>query len=281
MPDSWDKESLMKELGGFGCLASDGKPSPSALKRPVVALVPAAGKGSRLDFDGPKALFPLGDKPALNWIYDALGNLVEKFCLVVSPAHKELIGEYIRADGLAIELGVQEEPTGMADAILCAEPLVAADAPRCDYLIVWGDQVTVARQTVLMCLLHHQCSPSGPVFTFPTCRVKRPYIHFRRDSRGAIDGLLQQREGDLMPEEGETDCGVFIIRGSHLFDGLKSFKKESGAGRKTGEFNFLPYILDLARKGYGVDALPIADVKETRGINSLADVDHILEWNDK
>jgi bifunctional UDP-N-acetylglucosamine pyrophosphorylase/glucosamine-1-phosphate N-acetyltransferase len=276
MLESAERAVILAKLGSLGCLNADGEPSPSALKRPVAAIIPAAGKGSRLDFEGPKVLFPLAGKPVLRWIYEVIADLVFKSCLVINPENKGRIGDYIRAEGLALELAVQRRPTGMGDAILCAEPVLAAEAERCDYLIIWGDQVTVSRETLLICLLHHQCSDSKPAFTLPTCKIENPYIHFLRDENGALSDILQRREGDAMPRKGETDCGVFIIKGDLLFTGLKAFKKGNERGRKSSEFNFLPFIAHLSRSGYTVDLLPIADEIETRGINSLEDIEYIL-----
>jgi bifunctional UDP-N-acetylglucosamine pyrophosphorylase/glucosamine-1-phosphate N-acetyltransferase len=272
---SSERGELLAELGRLGCLDADGKPSRAGLKRPVVAIIPAAGKGSRLEFDGPKVLFPLAGKPVLRWIIDAIDDLVVRSCLVVNPAHERQISKYVRTAGLQIELAIQENPTGMGDAILCAEPLVEAEEDRCDYLIVWGDQVTVSRETILICLLHHQNSAAKPAMTLPTCRIRNPYIHFEREKDGALAGILQRREGDAMPEKGETDCGVFIVKGEHLFAKLRSFKKENRMGRKSSEFNFLPFIAHLSRSGYTIDLLPIADELETRGINSLEDIEFI------
>ena len=36
-----------------------------------LAIILAAGKGSRLDFDGPKPLFPIHETPMIRYIFDA------------------------------------------------------------------------------------------------------------------------------------------------------------------------------------------------------------------
>ena len=259
----------------MGLLSPAGDPLASKLKRPVVALVPAAGKGERLDFDGPKVLFPINGIPALDYVYGAVSRFVSEFRLVVCPLHRDRVASYAQKRGLRISLVVQSSPTGMGDAVLCAEPENVSSGAEPDYLIIWGDQVTVSRETVLLCLLHHQYSDRKPVFTFPTSVLDEPYIHFERDDSGTIIGLLQSREGDEMPAVGETDCGIFVVGGSVLFRGLKELRKTEIRGSGTKEFNFLPFIVWLTERGYIVDGLPIGDVKETRGINTLDDVDLI------
>lgn len=271
-----NKENLLQVLRERGLLSDAYKPISGMLKRPVVAIIPAAGKGTRLDFDGPKVLFPIKGTPILKLIHDTIADLVSEFCLVINPRHSDQIKRFTEKNGLRISFAVQEEPTGMGDAVLCAEPIVGDKAGQCDYLIIWGDQATVSRETVLTCLLHHQHSDKSPPLTFPTCRMEKPYIHFERDKEDRIVALRQQREGDEMPAIGESDCGVFVVRGELLFEGLREHKKTVTTGKGTGEFNFLPFIIWLAKKGIVVDGLHIADVKETRGINTLEDLEFII-----
>ena len=45
----------------------------------------------------------------------------------------------------------------------------------------------------------------------PTCRGESPYIHFARDGSGRIDRVLHRREGDPMPDAGESDAGLFAL----------------------------------------------------------------------
>jgi hypothetical protein len=169
----------------------------------------------------------------------------------------------------------------MGDAVLCAEDAVSRNCHGCDYLIIWGDQVTARRDTILRTLLFHQLWQDQPALTFPTCRMEKPYIHFERGGDGRISSLKQQREGDVMPERGESDCGIFVVRGDVLFDTLREHKAEASEGSSTGEFNFLPFIVWLREKEYNVVGLPIASVLETRGINTLTDAEFIVGENER
>src|SRR5260370_26420054 len=55
------------------------------------ALVPAAGRGSRLDFDQPKVLFPIAGKTILEWLVDLLRPLCSQFAFVVSPQGEQAV----------------------------------------------------------------------------------------------------------------------------------------------------------------------------------------------
>jgi bifunctional N-acetylglucosamine-1-phosphate-uridyltransferase/glucosamine-1-phosphate-acetyltransferase GlmU-like protein len=136
--------------------------------------------------------------------------------------------------------------------------------------IVWGDQVALRRSSVEACL-RVQEGPLQPDLTCPTVMRADPYIHFERVQEGRITGLLQKREGDSMPPEGESDTGFFCFR----TDRLRSLLRELGAdasarGNSTGEFNFLPIIPLAAREGT-VATPRVMTLEETVGVNSKDD----------
>jgi bifunctional N-acetylglucosamine-1-phosphate-uridyltransferase/glucosamine-1-phosphate-acetyltransferase GlmU-like protein len=275
-----DKSTLSGFLSDQGAIRRDGSPAPERLTRPVIAIIPAAGKGTRLDFKGPKVLFPIGSTTILKRLYKTIAPLCNEICLVVNPLDKSQIAQYSADADLPLLFAFQEEPTGMGDAILCAEVEVSRKCHNCDYLIIWGDQVTARRDTILRTLLFHQLWGDQPALTFPTCPMERPYIHFERDDEGRIMTLKQKREGDVMPSSGESDCGIFVVRGELLFDKLREYKSEAPAGSRTGEFNFLPFIVWLGQRRHNVVGLPIASVLETRGINTLTDAEFIAGENE-
>src|SRR5437868_12586295 len=108
------------------------------------AIIPAAGRGSRLGSDRPKILYPILDKPILCWLLDALVPACGEFVLVVSPEGYPAIGPVARQRlGASLKLVIQERPAGMADAVR-----LAAAAVRTEFAVVlWGDQVTVRAET--------------------------------------------------------------------------------------------------------------------------------------
>src|SRR5260370_42610221 len=80
------------------------------------ALVPAAGRGSRLNFDQPKVLFPIAAKTILEWLVDLLGPLCSQFVFVISPQGEQPVAA-VTAQLLSgrHRIAVQPEPRGMAD----------------------------------------------------------------------------------------------------------------------------------------------------------------------
>jgi HAD superfamily hydrolase (TIGR01509 family) len=234
------------------------------------AIIPAAGRGSRLGFHRPKILFPVGGRLILDWLLDFLEPVCSALVFVVSPdGAAEIESELdLRIPG-RYALALQETPTGMGDAVALGLTRVRTEHTA----IVWGDQVALRRESVETCLALHQ-GVLTPDVTCPTVLRENPYIHFERDDQGRLVGLRQAREGDAMPETGESDTGFFCFRSAKLAELLEAMRQDgSGRGAATGESNLLPAIVRAAAGGEGNRVLTPRHMRaeETVGINSARD----------
>ncbi len=236
------------------------------------ALVPSAGRGTRLGFDLPKILFPIAGATILEWLVDLLSPLCARFVFVVSPQGAGPVEkEASRLLGASQQIAVQPEPRGMADAIRCGLPSVETRHT----LIVWGDQVALRPESLDFSMRLHQGS-AQPLAVCPTLWRDHPYIHFERGASGQVIRVLQAREGDRMPERGESDSGVFMFRTDALRRYLPQLL-ESGEcrGAKTGELNFLPIFPILDSEPGQLITAPIMNEAESVGVNSPADAEYL------
>lgn len=226
-------------------------------------LIPAAGRGTRLGYDLPKILYPILGRPMLEHLVELLGGHCGEFVVVASPEGQSAIAGALARRG---RVAVQREPVGMADAIGAG----LAEVRSQSVLIVWGDQVALRPETVAAAVKRHEAN--GNAITVPTVKRANPYIHF---GGGAV---LQAREGDAMPAEGESDAGLFLVETAALRallaePGIENFAR----GAKTGEFNFLPLIPRMARYGK-VELAAIVTEMESVGINTREEAARVEDW---
>jgi bifunctional UDP-N-acetylglucosamine pyrophosphorylase/glucosamine-1-phosphate N-acetyltransferase len=236
------------------------------------AVVAAAGKGSRLGFNRPKILFPVAGRPILEWLLDLLLPSCQTTVFVLSPdGRDEVEPELERLGPGRYRIAIQPVPTGMGDAV----EIGAAQVATRHTVVLWGDQVALRPASVEAVLRLHQ-GPLSPALTIPTVLRPSPYIHFERDAEGRIARLLQAREGDAMPEYGESDTGLFCFR-TEVLRRLLAELRASGAatGAGTAEFNLLPIIPFAARNAHYVLAARVMEVEETVGVNSAADAGRV------
>lgn len=103
-------------------------------------LIPAAGMGTRLGpftHAIPKELLPVGEKAVIEHVVEAMQLAgIEEIAVVVSP-HKHGISDYLgsgRRFGVNLTYVVQDEPLGLANAVLSGEHVIDGS-----FAVVLGD----------------------------------------------------------------------------------------------------------------------------------------------
>lgn len=229
----------------------------------ICAVIPAAGRGTRLGEGGPKILTPLSPQDTI-WsvLYGKISPLVDHIHLVLSP------------DGAAafptlpqtVSVSIQPEPVGMGDAIFRGHDVWS----RYDtVLIVWGDQVFVSADTLQRTIA--AAPHGGPRVVLPVTRMAEPYVEYVFDGP-RLTRILQTREGDATSANGYSDVGTFLLCTDGLAAAWDDYLSGAAPGAGTGEVNFLPFLPFLSGRGWAITAIDVADETEARGINTPADL---------
>lgn len=240
-------------------------------------IIPAAGKGSRLGHSHPKILYPIAKTTPLEILLKRFGPYVNRTLLIVSPSGKPAIETKLNGDP-GVSLVTQETPTGMVDAILKASPSLSEDE---NVIIVWGDQVLLSDKTVQTAIqLFFSQNSSIPHAVLPLVKTQKPYVHFDRNSLGEITRCRLRRENDSMPENGDSDCGLFLLKGKLIKDSLETFAHlRNQKGKITGEVSFPPFFPYLQAKGIPVFTSLVENAEEAIGLNDrndLAQIEKVL-----
>jgi bifunctional UDP-N-acetylglucosamine pyrophosphorylase / glucosamine-1-phosphate N-acetyltransferase len=252
------------------------KKSDSDPSRPrICAVVPAAGRGSRLGADVPKVFVPiLPDVTIWDAVHDKLSQVADHIVLVLSPDGRS----YVEKNHAMFspqcfdktELALQPVPLGMGDAIFGVADFWRDDD---DLLVVWGDQFNLSLQTLSACVRLH-ASQKKPALTLPVVRAPKPYVEYVFDSSGSLTRLRQSREGDACEPGGFSDIGVFLLSGGQaLHEEWQRYRAGSAPGSVTGEINFLPFLVHLSSTAaWPVVRYETDDPDEAVGINTPEDL---------
>ncbi len=248
-----------------------------------IMIIPAAGRGTRLSFDGPKLLYPLAGKTLLAYLIERYQAYIDLFVIVINPdAEKAVQHELevlLRDSSIEFLINFQREATGMLDAITMPMAALQERQDEIDNVwISWCDQASITAATAknLDIELTSLAKQSKRYMALPTAKVANPYIHLQRDEQGKISKILQRRENDDMPAIGENDCGLFAMSSQTYFHELNAFANiDQTMGSETQERNFLPFIawLNQTKK---VSTFPVSDLIETLGINTVDDAEKLL-----
>lgn len=232
-------------------------------------IVPAAGLGTRLGANRPKLLVPVADVPMIDRLLALFAGVVDRAAIVVHPSFEHEVRRHLEMSAVPVTTFVQSRPTGMLDAIMLAEPAVRGVGPD-EVWISWCDQVAIHPATIRRLADLTSAHPDAAV-VMPTVRRDTPYIHLRRDRTDRIVEILHRREGDAMPEAGESDMGLFALSRASYTELLPRYAREVACGEATGERNFLPFI-PWANADHEVVTFPSVDEMESLGVNTPEDL---------
>ncbi len=242
-------------------------------ERRIGAVVPAAGRGSRLGLGVPKILVEVADGVTV-WhrLRRELLTAVDRIHVVLSPdgiaAFRRLAADDI-AHGL-VTTSIQPNPNGMGDAIFGARSWWD---DLDGIVVVWGDQVGLNARTVSHVVRSLRAAPDARL-AVPLVPQPDPYVEYVFDVDGMLAGIRQSREGDRCRPGGLSDVGVFGLTVPGLTAAWTDFLLGAQPGAGTGEINFLPFLVHLSREARRrLVVVPVDDPAEARGLNTPADLD--------
>lgn len=242
----------------------------------ICAVVPAAGRGSRLGLSVPKLLAPIvGGVTIWTILREKLLSVVGRIHLVVSPEWELCFKTLLAEDPCAsqISYSIQTEARGMGDAIFGA---YSHWSRATILLVVWGDQIHISTATLKRSLARHS-SLVGRHCTVPTAFVDYPYVQYCFNALDELTEIRESREGAICDQHGFSDVGSFVLDVPGLYEAWDSYSKKTRLGVRTGEINFLPFLPYLAHNGWRVSRLEVQDPLEARGVNSVADLTFFQE----
>lgn len=230
----------------------------------ICAVIPAAGRATRLGAVGPKILMSITPAETI-WsiLYEKLVPLVDHIDLILSPDGSSTFPALPKS----VSVSIQQRPVGMGDAIFCGFDVWSHyDA----VLIVWGDQVFVSNDTLTRALTALRSMPKNHV-VLPVTRLDNPYVEYLFEEN-RLTNVLQSREGDIVNKNGFSDVGTFLLTTHGLYDAWIKYLESHPRGDVTGEINFLPFLPFLSKQGWLVTHIEVADPTEARGINTKEDL---------
>lgn len=238
------------------------------------AIIPAAGRGSRLGFDRPKILTQIKHKSILQMQYFALSELCSHFIVVASPAGFEHIKDEISRIGAKnITIVIQDSPTGMGDAIKLCEKNISTK----NSFVIWGDQPLCSHNSIKRLMEIHEKLLAD--LTFYVKVDSDPYINIIFDPNNNVIDVQERREGDTLPALGISDCGMFCFDIKTLFDILDQSKNDPNMlGFTTKEFGLLKTFKYFSRANKIVCPVPLLNLSESQGINTIDDLEKVINY---
>lgn len=233
----------------------------------LVAIVLAAGKGTRMKSALNKVLHPAAGRPLVHFpVRAALEAGAERVVLVVNPENRDAIQSYLEgAFGRErLSFATQDPPRGTGDAARVGlEPV--RDAER--VMILCGDTPLLRSDDLTQVARALDERPSAPV-AFLTCILEEPEAYGRvlRDGEGNVTEIREFKDlrSDAERAVREINAGVYVARTAFLRDALARLDSDNA----QGEFYLTDVVAQAQDQG---GALGIVGEEEAMvGVNDRA-----------
>jgi len=238
---------------------------------PPIAIVMAAGKGTRMKSDLPKVLVPVRGRPMIEFVLDALEEAEIARVLVVVGYKSDDVKAAL-AHRSNVEFVMQGEPMGTGHAVKSCLPQI--EAHDGSVVVVTGDSPltqgsSVARLVTEAQLLHCSCLLGSGY-------ADNPFGLGRivRDGHKRFQKIVEEK--DATPEEKaitEVNLSTYVFDAADLAE----FLKQMGPSPVTGEY----YVTDapgyLLSVGKDVHALDVLQPCESFTINTPEELERAEE----
>jgi bifunctional UDP-N-acetylglucosamine pyrophosphorylase / glucosamine-1-phosphate N-acetyltransferase len=231
-----------------------------------MALVMAAGKGTRMKSDLPKVLVPVCGRPMIEYVLDALTAGGIGRIIAVVGYRAELVRSAL--DGRKnLTFALQEQQLGTGHAVMVCRDLLAGHLGP--VMIVAGDAPLMQADSIAALLAEYQRRPAACIIGTAFAENPEGLGRIVRDKDGNFLGIVEHRDAtDAQRQIKEVSMSYYVFDCQIMLDALDYIRPNND----QGEY----YITDLPRvmhsRGLDVRAVPVLKPCEVLAINSMQEL---------
>lgn len=234
----------------------------------IRAIIPAAGKGSRLQKvcgDTPKAMFTVGKRPMLEYVLENVSFVPAENIYIVVGYGKDKVIEHFGDRYSYVE---QKQQLGTGHAVMeCADAFEGFDG---SVLITFGDMPLFRKEEMeAMCRQHIESGADCTLMTAENPALKL-WARIIRDENGRFFKVVEGK--DCTPEQAlitELFAGVMVFKSKSLFEILPKV----GCLNVQKEYYITEAPEIMVAHGMKVDTYFTKDGDDLRGINTPEDLE--------
>jgi len=237
------------------------------MEKSCLAVVLAAGVGSRMKSSLPKVLHQIGSAPLIYHVLQAVMAAGADKIAVVAANNKEgdKVGEIVQTITPTAEIYRQTEPLGTAHAALAAR-LALEQAAKSDVLIVFGDTPLLEKSSLLQA---RDVLAAGADLVVMGFYPPNPSGYGRLiEQDGKLVAIVEEKDADATQKQiAFCNGGLMAIKGCHALELLNLISNDNAAG----EFYLSDIVAVATKKGLDIRALTV-DETQVLGINTRAEL---------
>jgi len=184
----------------------------------------AAGKGTRMNSELPKALVPLKEKPMIHYLMDSVVDtkIDSQPIIIVSPDNKDIISESLK--NYSVQYAIQTEQLGTGHAVSCVKELIKPETEN--IIVLYCDHPFLKAGSLKKCAenkIETVMVMTTKLIDFEDWRHN--FYHwgrFVRNKKNEIERIVEFK--DATPEEQlitEVNPGFMAFNSSWLWPNIK------------------------------------------------------------
>ncbi|MCQ2373630.1 MAG: bifunctional UDP-N-acetylglucosamine diphosphorylase/glucosamine-1-phosphate N-acetyltransferase GlmU [Phascolarctobacterium sp.] len=226
----------------------------------LVAVILAAGKGTRMRSKLPKVLHKVGGKAMLQHVIDAATAAGCDDKVVIIGHEAELVEKMVAGQG---KTALQAEQLGTGHAVMQAKEALAGFSGTA--MILCGDTPLLDGEELKKFYEAHKAS--GAAATVLTAIMDNPFGYGRiiRDAEGNVKGIVEQKDAtEEQKAIKEINTGIYCLECPLMFDVLATLT----CNNAQGEYYLTDVLEKLNNAGKKVGGVITEDSDMVMGINS-------------
>jgi len=232
----------------------------------IVAVILAAGQGTRMKSDLPKVLHSIDGRPMVSYVIDTVRAVGVDRVLTVIGYQAERVREAVGDPG--VEFVLQAEQLGTGHAVVQCEP--ALNGFSGTVVVLSGDVPGLRAATLRAFIDHHR--RRGAAATVMTARVADPagYGRIVRGDDETLSRIVEHKDADpAVLAIDEINAGLYCFENAPLFQALRRTDRENA----QNEYYLTDVVEELKARGLVVEAYCVEDEREVAGVNTVAELD--------
>lgn len=234
---------------------------------PALALIMAAGLGTRMKSDTAKVLHRIAGRPMLHWVINAAHAAGVTRVVAILGHQADTVRASLEGYGASVDTVLQLEQRGTGHSVQCALAAVESEPDDRIAVILSGDAPLLRSERIAELVKACAAAESGMALLSTVPDRPMPYGRLVRNASGVLVRIVEHADATSEQREiRDTNAGFYAIRLGHLRRDLPRLRAENAKGEL--------YLTDLVGHAYArggavaIDA-PFAEVS---GINDRVDL---------
>lgn len=245
-------------------------------EHPLVAIILAAGKGTRMKTSLPKVLHTLGGRTLLEHVLDTAASISSEKVIIVAGYGADAVKSIVEKSTGNLEIVIQEPQLGTGHAV--AQCLDALSGYAGTVVVLSGDVPGLEPGTVRD-LVRARIDKDAAISVL-TAHLEDPtgYGRIVRGLEGEILEIREQRDlSEGQDRITEVNLGVYAFESSFLIRELPGIGRDNA----QGEYYLTDLIKAAVDSGSGVVSHTTADHTKALGINTLGELSGVEKMRNR